>query len=128
MGCCGLNAQQTPATQIENMHWKLTWLPGVKIGSSTPPRAAYIELDSASHRMRGSGGCNTLMGGYELEGDHVKFMAPVRTMMACASGMATEDALIKALDETREWRVSGTKLNLLNAEGHAVARFVAAAQ
>lgn len=125
MGCCGLSAQTATKTmRLENTHWKLTWMPGTKIESVTSPRAAYIELDPASHRMRGSGGCNTLMGGYELEGDHLKFMAPVRTMMACR-GMATEDALVNALDKVREWKVSGATLSLLDADGHVLARFEA---
>ena len=78
--------------------------------------------------MSGSAGCNRLIGGYELEGDQVKFMAPVKTIMACAHGMQMEDALVKALEEVREWKVSGTSLSLQDADGHAVVRFVAASQ
>jgi heat shock protein HslJ len=114
----------TGATPLEKTDWKLVWLPGTKIESVTPRQAPYIELDSASHRMSGSGGCNRLVGGYELEGDHLKFTGSARTMMACRR-METEDALVKALDEVREWKVSGTTLSLLDANGHAVAKFVA---
>lgn len=129
MGCCGLQAQTaTRATPLEKTEWKLVWLPGTKIESVTPQKAPYIELDSSSHRMSGSGGCNRLMGAYELEGDHLKFASTVRTMMACAGGMSTDDAMVNALERVREWKVSGTTLSLLDANGHAVARFVAAAQ
>jgi heat shock protein HslJ len=129
MGCGGLRAQTaTAARPLEGTQWKLTWLPGTTVEAVAPQQAAYIELDPASHRMRGSGGCNQLMGGYELEGDHLKFAGAARTMMACAHGMATEDALVKALDNVREWKVSGSTLRLLDGNGQAVARFVATPQ
>jgi heat shock protein HslJ len=126
MGSGGVSAQTaTAGTPLENTHWKLTWVPGAKIESVSPRQAPYIMLDSASHRMSGSGGCNRIMGGYELEGDHLKFASAGRTMMACAHGMATEDALVQALEKVREWKVSGAELSLLDGDGHAVARFVA---
>jgi heat shock protein HslJ len=129
MGCSGLQAQTaTAAAPLEGTYWKLVWLPRTKVEAVVPQQAAYIELDPASHRMSGSGGCNRLMGGYELEGDHLKFAGAARTMMACARGMATEDALVKALDNVREWKVSGSTLRLLDGSGQAVARFVAAPQ
>jgi heat shock protein HslJ len=111
---------------LENTHWKLTWMPETKIEAG-PQQAAFIMLDSASHRMSGSGGCNRLMGGYELQGDHLRLAGVARTMMACR-GMQSEDALVDALDKVREWKVTGTTLSLLDANGHAVARFVAASQ
>jgi heat shock protein HslJ len=42
--------------------------------------------------------------------------------------MQSEDVLVDALDKVREWKVTGTTLSLLDANGHAVARFVAAPQ
>jgi heat shock protein HslJ len=78
--------------------------------------------------MNGSGGCNRLMGGYQVESDELRFAGVTRTMMACAHGMETEDALVNALDKVREWKVSGSTLSLLDGSGHAVARFVAAPQ
>jgi heat shock protein HslJ len=126
MGCCGFRAQQAmAATPLEGTRWKLTWMPGTPIEAVTPQQAAYIELDAARHRMSGSGGCNRLTGGYELEGEHLKFASTARTMMACARGMKTENALVDALDTVREWKVAGAMLTLLDADGRAVARFVA---
>ena len=122
---CGLSAQTTKAVGLENTHWKLTWIPGTKIESVTPQRAPFIMLDSTSQRMSGSDGCNRLMGGYELEGDHLRFPGTARTMMACAQGMGTGDAFAKALDNVREWKVMGSTLSLMDADGHALARFVA---
>lgn len=127
LGGVGLRAQTaTTPTPLEGTHWKLTWIPGAKIESATPRQAPYIVLDAGNHRMNGSGGCNRLMGGYELAGQRLKFAGAGRTMMACASGMATEDALVKALDATRGWNINGNRLSLRDGEGHTVAAFVAA--
>lgn len=124
-GCCGASAQAVKGTTpIENTHWKLTWMPGTKIESGTPQQAPFIMLDSASKRMSGSGGCNQLTGGYELESDHLRFPGVARTMMACR-GMQAEDGLVDALDKVREWKVSGSTLSLMDADGHVLARFVA---
>lgn len=126
LGCCGASAQVArTATPLENTHWKLEWIPGTKIESLTPQKTPFIELNSQSHRMSGSGGCNRLMGPYELEGDHLRFEGATRTMMACASGMKTEGALVDALDKVREWKVQGSTLSLMDADGHVLARFVA---
>jgi putative lipoprotein len=127
-GCCLLHAQTaTTATPLEATYWKLTWMPGTTIEPVPSQHAAYIELDPARHRMSGSGGCNRMTGGYELAGDHLRFPGVARTMMACR-GMQTEDALIDTLDKVREWKVSGSTLSLLDANGHPLARFVATPQ
>jgi heat shock protein HslJ len=121
----GIEAQAfkaQPAAPLEKTQWTLTWVEGVKVGS-TSRRPAYIELDPASHRLSGSGGCNRLMGTYLLDGDHLRLTGSARTMMACADGMDTEDKLVKALEEVREWKVSGERLELLDGSGNVVARF-----
>lgn len=126
LGCCGLSAQVARrAVPLENTHWKLEWIPGTKIEAVSPQQTAFIELDRASHRMSGSGGCNRLMGPYDLEGDRLRFEGAARTMMACAHGMKTEGALVDALDKVREWKVNGSTLSLMDADGHVLARFVA---
>jgi putative lipoprotein len=123
----GVHAQssaQRPAP-LEKTHWKLTWLSGAKVDPDAV-RPPYLEFDPQTHRMSGSGGCNRLMGGYDLEGDQLRLTQTARTMMACLHGGETEDAFVKALDQVREWQVSGTTLRLLDADRHVVARFVAA--
>ena len=129
LGCGVLRAQTaTTAAPLEDTYWKLAWAPGTKIEPAGPRQTPYIELNAASHRMSGSDGCNRLMGGYELEGDHLRFPGVARTMMACAHGMGAGEAMLKALDGARAWKVSGSTLTLQDANGHALARFAAASQ
>ncbi|HEY4011097.1 MAG TPA: META domain-containing protein [Acidobacteriaceae bacterium] len=122
----GLVAQTTVQTApIAKTHWKLISVGDTKIPATTV-REPFLELDPATHRMSGTGGCNQFTGSYELEGDHLRFSQTAATRMACAGGMDTDDALLKALDNTREWKVSGHRLSLLDADGRVVARFTAA--
>lgn len=134
LGSCGVSAQvatRQPAAPLEHTEWTLTWVAGVKIPKNGinggSPRTPYIELDPASHRLTGSGGCNRLMGGYELEGDRLRLTGTARTMMACLNAGDTEDKLVKALEQTREWRVSRQTLELPDSDHNVLARFRAAA-
>ena len=114
------------AAPLERTQWKLTWVEGNKV-ESTSPRTAFIMLNPVTQRMSGSGGCNNLLGPYELDGDHLRFKGAARTMMACAGGTDTEDKLVDALQKVRQWKISGDELDLQDDSGHDLARFAAAA-
>lgn len=115
--------KQKPVAPLEKTEWKLAWLSGARIEIGTPQQVPYIQLDPESHRVSGSGGCNRLMGGYELEGDHLKFTQMAMSRMACLHGGDTEAAFSKALEQVREWMISKGKLLLLDANHHVVAKF-----
>lgn len=110
---------------LEKTEWRLIWLGSTKIESGTPQQAPYIQLDPESHRVSGSGGCNRLMGEYELAADHLKFSQVAMTRMACIHGGETESAFSKALDQVTSWKIAGGKLLLLDADQHVMAKFVA---
>lgn len=125
-GVQGQSMKHKPAAApLEKTEWRLIWLGKTKVESGTPQQAPYIQLDSESHRVSGSGGCNRLMGGYELEGSHLKFTQMAMTRMACIQGGDTESAFTKALDQVQEWTVAKGKLLLLDADHHVVAKFSA---
>ena len=117
----GQVAKQAPP--IERTQWKLTWVEGTTV-ESTAPRTAFIMLNPVTHRMSGSGGCNHLTGVYELDGGHLQFKGPARTMMACAGGMGVEDKLVDALEKVRQWKISSDELELQDDSGQDLARFV----
>ena len=112
-----------PAAPLEKTEWKLTWLGTTKIESGTPQLAPYIQLDPESHRVSGSGGCNRLMGGYELEGDHLKFTQMAMSRMACIDGGDTESKFAKVLDQVTSWKMEKGKLLVMDADGHVLAKF-----
>ena len=110
------------AASLERTQWKLTWVEGSKV-ESTAPRTAFIMLNPVTHRMSGSGGCNNLLGSYELDGDHLQFQGTARTLMACAAGTGTEAKLVDALEKVRQWKISSDELELQDDSGQDLARF-----
>jgi heat shock protein HslJ len=67
-------------------------------------------LKSDELRVAGSGGCNNLMGGFELDGDRLRFARVASTMMACPEGMEQERAFLAALEQLARWHIAGAAL------------------
>lgn len=78
-------------------------------------------------RVGGSAGCNRLVGGYTLEGEALRFAPSMAaTMMACPEPLMTqEQAVYAALAEVASHRRNANRLELLDAQGALVLRFVA---
>jgi heat shock protein HslJ len=110
---------------LENTNWKLTDLAGAPVKSASHEQEAYFVLNSENHRVSGSGGCNRIMGSYELSGDHLTFSQMASTMMACIKGMDTEKTFLDALGRVKTWKIAGQQLLLSDAEGKVSARFAA---
>jgi heat shock protein HslJ len=121
-------AHAQPATgQVENTYWKLVHLGGTRVNAASPSQEPHLVLNSETHRVSGSGGCNRLMGSYQLAGDQLSFSQMVGTMMACAQGMDTERAFLNALGQVKAWRISGSTLELFDGAGKLLASFEARA-
>ena len=72
-------------------------------------------------------GCNTLLGGFELEGEALAFGAAASTMMACPPEQeGLEAALGEALAATAGFDSDGHRLRLRDADGRVLARLQAA--
>jgi heat shock protein HslJ len=123
VGVQGQSGKHKPAEPLEKTEWKLTWLSGTKIDLGTPQQVPYIQLDAETHRVSGSSGCNRMMGGYELAGDHLKFTQMAMTRMMCLHGADTETNFAKALDQVTSWKIVGDKLLLMDTNQHVLAKF-----
>ena len=119
----GEGSKQKADAPLEKTEWRLVWLSRTKIEAGTPQQMPYFQLDPDSHRVSGSGGCNRLMGSYEVAGDHLKFTQMAMTRMACIHGGDTETNFSKALDQVTQWRIVKGKLLLMDADQHVVAKF-----
>jgi heat shock protein HslJ len=108
---------------LEGTEWRLARLGDVPITSASPQREAYFSLAADTHRVSGSGGCNRLMGSYQLDGDALTFGQMATTMMACPSGMDTERTFLNTLSSVRKWKIAGQQLDLLDADGKVLAHF-----
>jgi putative lipoprotein len=77
----------------------------------------------ADGRISGSGGCNRIAGSYTLSGETIGFGQMISTMMACAPAVGEqEQRFLRALGETRRWRIDATGALLLSgADGRRLA-------
>jgi len=115
--------EKSAAATLENTDWKLVSVGDAPIHAASEQQEPHLLLNSDSHRVSGSGGCNRLVGSYEVRGNEITFSKMAGTMMACVSGMDTEKALQDALARTKSWRIEGRSLVLLDEKGQPLARF-----
>ena len=105
-------------------YWKLLELQGDPVVTPESMREAHLILASSDARAHGFSGCNNFFGGYKSDGDSLSFSAMGATMMACAEGMETEQAFLKALSKTTRATISGQFMELY-ADDLLLARFEA---
>jgi copper homeostasis protein (lipoprotein) len=108
---------------LEKTEWNLIKLGDATVKVEDLHRRPELILDPTSHRVSGSGGCNRIMGGYELNGEMLTFGQMASTMMACASGMETEQNFLKALGQVKRWKITGHQLELMDEAGKVLAVF-----
>ena len=114
-------AAPAPAGGIEDSRWR-----PVRIGDRPvvpgQAREPWIMLESRAKHAEGFGGCNGFSGGYELRGQTLRFGSMIRTQMACPT-LDTENAFLRALEETRRYRLRAPRtLELLDQDGRVLAR------
>jgi putative lipoprotein len=118
----------TQPPKLEDTHWKLTELAGKAfVAAPDQMREAGMLLHEADRRVSFSGGCNQMTASYVLHGAHVTFGKAAGTLMACPSGMDTDQAFSEALSTVRSWKILGQALELSDAQGQVLARFAAGA-
>ncbi|GGC85955.1 META domain-containing protein [Vreelandella lutescens] len=124
-GCQSLQAKDTntaPDESLTNTYWKLISINGNPITAADNAREAHIVLHTESDRLAGATGCNTLSGRYQHTGQQLTFHPIATTKMACpAAQMRSEQAMLSALQHTKRWGISGSRLELTNARGEPLA-------
>jgi heat shock protein HslJ len=117
VGCSAPRASTEPmkSTTLENVQWTLVQLEGkaIEVGSRGAPT---LMLSSKDKRLSGFAGCNRMIGGYELDGDALRFSGVATTRMACID-VTPEESLLRTLGAVARWNVSGSTLELLDASG-----------
>jgi heat shock protein HslJ len=117
-------ADGKPHASLKETHWKLVELMGKPVAQGkTPPN---ITLSSSDNRFHGSGGCNRIMGGYELkEPNRLRFTGTASTMMACMESMELEREFLDTLEKADSYVITGETLQLNRARMAPLARFEA---
>ena len=79
---------------------------------------ATLEINLTNASVNGNDGCNTLRGTITSVGAEELVMSRLlSTRMTCPEVMATADAFMQALNNTRRYRREGLKLHLLDERG-----------
>lgn len=132
MGACNSNEPQPSASkstdevthELAGTRWALVQLGDKPVTISEGGREAYIALNSADGSVVGHAGCNRISTKYKQSGAQLSFGDVIATRMFCPD-MPTETALLDAMKATAGWRITGSQLDLLNAQQTPVARFEA---
>ncbi|MCP5175022.1 MAG: META domain-containing protein [Moraxellaceae bacterium] len=108
---------------LEDRIWQLVELPrSVNVGKIQD--GAFINFEDASMNVKGSTGCNRLMGSYKRHENILRLNDIASTKIFCPSGGIVQEALfIDALNDTRAWRIDGTHLYLMDDKNTVLAVF-----
>ncbi|MCS5699496.1 META domain-containing protein [Cyanobium sp. FGCU-52] len=94
--------------------------------SEPPGRPAELLLAADQERVSGTGGCNRLMGGFQLNGEQLRFSRLASTQMACDPAvMAFEQRYADALGRVRRWSIDKQNLLLQDERGRTLLLFKA---
>ena len=116
-----------PDSPLRNTYWKLTQLNGAPVTLTERQREPHLIFLATEPRLAGSGGCNRIMGGFEVEGDRLQLENLAGTMMACLDGMEQETQFLQALGRVARFRIAGDRLELIDAGGTVLAQLQAGA-
>lgn len=118
-------AQVNQAQQLQEIYWKLIGIKGKAVVLGQSKREPYLMLKIENSRLQGFGGCNLLMGSYELKEDNtIRFAQVASTMMACPT-LAEESAFLKVLSEVDYYTIKEGVLTLYKSRTIPLATFEA---
>ena len=75
--------------------------------------------------LNGFDGCNALRGSYDADDGYLKVAALMGTLVACPIPDQLDRKFREALILTRQWRIEGRQLSLLDDTGSVLARLEA---
>jgi heat shock protein HslJ len=122
-------AAATRPTPLRGTTWLLRAIAGQPpAATSTPQAPISLQLLNDQPRLVGHGGCNRLMGGFQLQGSRLSFSPLASTRMACAPEvMALEQRFSQSLEQVRRWSVLGGTLRLDDGRSRTLLLFEASA-
>jgi putative lipoprotein len=116
---------QSRPVALDRVEWRLVKLNGRTVSITTNKMRPRLRFDRDDHRVSGSGGCNRVSGSYQRNGEQIRFSQMASTRMACFDGMETEAQFLRALEQTRSWRIVGDQLELFDFSRNSLATFEA---
>ena len=97
--------------------WKLTAYGPKDAPSPAVPDAEATLSFGNDGTVGGNGGCNSLGGTYEVDGNQITFHDITSTLMACDDArMAQESAVTQVLAGTADYEIKDNTLTLTNSD------------
>lgn len=105
--------------------WRLTQLGGEIVPNPAGDNTISLQLMAQNARAVGFAGCNRMFGGYALSNDTLRFEQMGATKMACMDNarMQIEQRYLEMFSSVARWKITGNKLELLDAAGQSLATF-----
>ena len=113
--------ERPPEAELEDSRWRPVRIGDRSVTVPADQHEPWIVLESGPRRVTGSGGCNRISGSYETSGGTLRFSPMISTQKACP-GMDTEAAFLRALNDTRRYRIQGRRLELMDGDGRTLVR------
>lgn len=106
--------------------WILSQIDQTAVVVDQPEHQPFIQLsvDQHSNRLMGMGGCNRLMGSYQLNGAQLQ-LAVVSTKRYCAELHRIESTLLSGLARTASYHIDQRTLTLKDHQGTPLMQFQA---
>ena len=105
------------SNSLTGVERRVSELSGHTVAPSVDRTQPFIIFDEAKTQATGYAGCNRFFGGYELNGEALRFGPIGATKRACPDfEEAVETEFLKVLDATRRWRIVDVTLELLNGD------------
>ena len=114
-------------SDLQNTYWKLTALNGKPIFVADQQREPSLVLHSDNYASTGSGGCNRLMGSYEVNGNELHFGQACRNHDGVPTGMDTEKDFLATLTAGKWLAHRRGTPRILRHKRHMLGRFEARA-
>jgi heat shock protein HslJ len=126
---CGSMKPPAPPLPLAGTLWTLQALTGMPVPAQEAGVGPTLQIEAAERRVTGSTGVNRYMGNASFDAAALSFSGIASSRRAGPlPAMAVERSLLKALDATRAYRISGTQLELLDGAGALLARFAGSAR
>lgn len=100
---------------LAGTEWKVVELAGAKANGLGTLRFTQTSV-------RGKAACNTFFGAFRESQENIEITGVNTTRMLCTGRMELEQALLGSLVRVRSYRIDGSTVLLLDADGRAIAR------
>lgn len=114
-------AEDRSHSLLAHNRWRVVLIGKRAVTVEAQRQEPWIHFAPETGLVTGSGGCNRISGSYKERGRKLRVGNLISTRMACPA-MEDESAFLRALRETRRYRLKGRILDLLDERGKRLVR------